>query len=175
MITIIGDSISKYYTRKLGFKVKAIRCKNSHDLVKKMQNVSGPVAINCGLHDIKKVNGNCAVSEEKYRERLKYLIDNFDFVWITTTPVDDEMHAKRGCGFSRCNSDVDRYNEIAIELMVEAGVPIIDLGVFTEIRLDQDSFRDGVHFNPQMGDQQGKWMGEQLKMLFGEQDEQRKN
>lgn len=105
--------------------------------------------LNCGLHDIKTVEGR-QVGEEQYKENLTATIKILQnrgkqIVWVSTTPVDDDRHQRCCSAFSRFNKDVIRYNEIATEIMNENSIPIIDLYNFT-CNLDMDLFKDHVHF-----------------------------
>jgi hypothetical protein len=161
MLTVVGDSISKGYCRHILPKVRRVGSKNSNQLIKCLSKISGVIAINCGLHDIKKVNGNLAVDELQYAKNIQ-LLSNLDIAWITTTPVDDEMHAKRGAAFDRYNEDVIRYNKIATDIMTKAGVKVIDLYEFTISILGEDGYRDGVHFKGHIMRQQGQWLSQQL-------------
>ncbi len=122
--------------------------------------------VNCGLHDIKKdpVTGVYQVNEKNYRANLQAIITlgrrlAERFIWIETTPVDDAMHARRGCGFQRFDADRRRYNAIADEVMAEKAVPVIRLGRFTgKLGSAADIFKDGVHFLPPVQQQQAAFI-----------------
>lgn len=125
--------------------------------------------INCGLHDIKgePTSGRLAVDEARYRDNLGAIVAAGrqwcdTFIWVRTTPVDDAKHAQRGCGFTRTQSDVERYNMIADEVMRTHDVPDIDLHGFTDRLRDADDpaaiFRDGVHFTDAVQAQQGAFL-----------------
>ena len=122
--------------------------------------------VNCGLHDIKadEHTGALAIAVDEYRTNLEAIIvlartmaDTF--VWISTTPVDDELHARRKCGFDRFQKDVESYNAAADEVMREAVVPILDLHRFTASLVEEGAaYTDGVHFEPEIQAQQGAFI-----------------
>jgi lysophospholipase L1-like esterase len=118
--------------------------------------------LNCGLHDIKVVHGNRAVDEQSYHSNLESMIRlapqlSRSLMWIRTTPVDDSLHAARGCSFDRYDKDVDAYNAIADSVMSAAGISIIDLHGFIR-SLPEAGFRDGVHFHQETVEKQGVWL-----------------
>ena len=127
--------------------------------------------INCGLHDIKTdpATGARQVGEESYRANLELIVNiarglSSHLVWIETTPVDDALHAKRGCGFERFESDRQRYGIIAEEVMAKAGLPVVHLGRFTEkLGTGKDIFSDGVHFTPHVQQQQAAYIAGYLQ------------
>jgi len=126
------------------------------------------LAVNCGLHDIKldRATRQFAVDIQQYRANLTRIVQMAPsladrFAWIRTTPVDDELHAKRDCGFDRFQKDVDAYNAAADEVMRRAGVPTIDLHAFT-LSIEGDLFTDGVHFLDPVCRRQGEWMAERI-------------
>jgi hypothetical protein len=122
--------------------------------------------VNCGLHDIKldKSTGELAVGLEDYRANLHAIVALAPrladaLVWIRTTPVDDERHAARGCGFDRYQKDVATYNTIADEVMREWAIPAIDLVGFTDsLGTADEVFRDGVHFQKWVSQAQGHYI-----------------
>lgn len=109
-------------------------------------------AFNCGLHDIKRINdGDCVISEAEYEKNLRKIIDimkkqSVKTVFISTTAVPDEVHnARKQLGFTRYDRDVKRYNEIALSVMKECDIPVIELGDFTR-KLTGELFIDHVHY-----------------------------
>jgi lysophospholipase L1-like esterase len=109
--------------------------------------------LNCGLHDIKTdpATGDRQVGPDAYRRNLAAVVALLAgtacrLAWVRTTPVDDKLHAGRGCGFDRCNADVVSYNAIADAVMREASVPTADLYTFT-LGFGVEAYTDGVHFN----------------------------
>lgn len=107
---------------------------------------------NCGLHDIKTnpATGKRQVEPEKYRSNLQEacgLLHNKGaaWIWVRTTPVDDERHASYGRAFSRADRDVGEYNGIADEVMAGFGAPVIDLYGFSK-SLGAEAYCDHVHY-----------------------------
>lgn len=122
--------------------------------------------VNCGLHDIK-IDAETAahqVEKDEYRSNLKAIVNLGQrlaehVVWVETTPVDDEMHRARKCGFERMQADVIVYNRIADEVMAQAGVPVIALGAFTaRLGSGAEIYSDGVHFLPSVQQQQAAFI-----------------
>ena len=130
--------------------------------------------INCGLHDIKSnlETGELQVSTEAYRENLVAIMDLAPdlarkVAWVRTTPIDDERHAKRRCGFGRVQRDVDRYNQIADEVMKEKGIQIIPFDEAThEMGTRMDLYRDGVHFLKPVHKEQGEYLAGEVRGLL---------
>jgi lysophospholipase L1-like esterase len=109
--------------------------------------------LNCGLHDIKTdpQTHNKQIQLEVYKENLKETLKlmkkaGISVIWISTTPVVDEIHNSRMGQFKRYTEDLNAYNEAADNIMKEAGVSVIDLYTFTK-NLGEDVFCDHVHFN----------------------------
>ena len=131
--------------------------------------------VNCGLHDIKRdpATGTRQVAPDRYRQNLRAIVDlgrrlADAMVWVETTPVDDALHALRGCGFERVQADVVLYGVIAAEVMAAAQVPTIELGRFTAtLGAGPAIFRDGVHFLPAVQSQQAAFIGGWLNRAAG--------
>ncbi|MBK1859950.1 SGNH/GDSL hydrolase family protein [Cerasicoccus arenae] len=111
------------------------------------------VILNCGLHDIKTdwQTEQRQIELNDYIRNLKSVVTlmreyDISLVWISTTPVDDERHQKHCPEIHRHQCDVDAYNLAAEDVMLHAGVPIIDLHRFTET-LEGELYCDHVHFN----------------------------
>lgn len=114
------------------------------------------VAVNCGLHDIKRNpdSGEIQVSQEEYRKHLQQIVALLQaagkrMLWIRTTPVDEVQHRKCNGAFHRFEADLAAYNAIADAVMEEAGVDSIDLSGFTA-SIPGPWFRDHVHFFPEI-------------------------
>ncbi len=131
---------------------------------------------NTGLHDLVysfdkeagKVREYPRTSIEKYRENLNKIIDkmaqyNIKCVFMTTTPVEDERHNSR-VSFQRHGADVLRYNEVALEVMQERGVPVIDLFGFT-MSLEGEKFRDHVHYLDEVAEKQAHFINEEFRKI----------
>ncbi|MCS6864482.1 MAG: GDSL-type esterase/lipase family protein [Gemmataceae bacterium] len=114
------------------------------------------VHFNCGLHDVKftAATQKHQVPLEDYEKNLRAIVAKLrertpHVYFATTTPILDERHAARKAGFARFNKDVERYNERAVQVMRELGVPVHDLN-----RIVQDGNpaellgQDGTHYTP---------------------------
>ena len=128
--------------------------------------------VNCGLHDIKRraEGAPCQVPLARYRENLEKIVDLFagtktDMVWVHTTPVEDERHARLMKNFMRFNRDCAEYNAAAAEIMERRKVPVIDLCGFTEI-LGQEIFDDHVHFIDAVRKKQAQYIADGLMVWY---------
>ena len=108
--------------------------------------------LNCGLHDIKhnQPEGTIQVGEKEYRENLTTIAQllkqrQIELIWIRTTPVVDTIHNPRSKAFKRYDADLQKYNQIADEVMAAQGVASIDLYQFTK-ELGIEQFTDHVHY-----------------------------
>ncbi len=134
--------------------------------------------INCGLHDIKKLDDKIQIPIEDYQSNLEAIValiaeHGSQMVWVRTTPVDDAVHndpaqdaAKGGSSFARYAKDCDAYNDVADAVMNKAAVPMIDLYAFTAA-IDGDIYCDHVHFHDSVREQHGKFVAEELIKRFG--------
>lgn len=115
--------------------------------------------LNCGLHDIRRDPRSAArqVEPEAYAANLidiLFLATRLSqrVVWLSTTPVCDELHQRLNPDFQRFNTDVALFNRIADLVMEEGGIPSIDLYGFTRKLSPADEtleqlYCDHVHFN----------------------------
>jgi lysophospholipase L1-like esterase len=109
--------------------------------------------LNCGLHDLKtdRETGDKQVPLGAYAGNLRSVIGELldagiCTVWIRTTPVCEEWHAKNK-PFDRFAADVHAYNQTADAIMREAGIPLLDLHGFTaSLEHPNELLPDGVHF-----------------------------
>lgn len=110
--------------------------------------------LNAGLHDIKRhpETSEIQTSPEQYRDNLSAItgllqLHEIPAAWISTTHSNDELHQSRVNGFERYATDNNAYHAIAVEVMAEANLPVIDLRGFTQrLGPDGDLFADHVHF-----------------------------
>jgi dienelactone hydrolase/lysophospholipase L1-like esterase len=147
-VLLIGDSIRMGYAPRVSERLsgKAIvisEAENGGDsanllahldewVLKKKPDV---VHLNCGLHDLKrfKIDGHHQVELERYCANLRQIVTRIRaatdaaLVFADTTAILDERHARRGADFDRTEADVRRYNDAAIAIMRELGVPVHDL------------------------------------------------
>jgi hypothetical protein len=112
--------------------------------------------LNCGLHDIKTVNGSIQIPLEDYRRNLKDILallseKGINIIWVRTTPVEDEQHNNVQKNFKRYARDLEKYNAAADEIMTEAGIGMIDLCSFTRsLGNGKEIYRDHVHYHPEI-------------------------
>lgn len=135
------------------------------------------VLLNCGLHDLKmsRATGLRQVEPDVYREHLEGIVALLaaaakSLLWVTTTPVDDATHEHHGATltFRRSQLDVERYNQVAADVMRGAGVPLIDLHDYT---MDLAAggvglaalYVDHVHFTPTVRAAQARFLAERLR------------
>jgi lysophospholipase L1-like esterase len=130
------------------------------------------VAVNCGLHDIKRERstGALQVEPDAYRQNLREIATTVaaagkKLLWIRTTPVDEVEHARHSRGFDRLEADLEACNRTADEVMEAAEVPLIDLHGFTAA-LPGPLFRDHVHFHPWVSRAQAGFLRRELDRLL---------
>ena len=120
------------------------------------------VHFNCGLHDLKRSRAGDVyqVPLDRYEANLRRIVARLRgetdarLVFASTTPILDERHARRGgstpIDFNRFEADVRRYNEVALTVMAEAGVPVNDLHrVVAAAGLEATMREDGTHYTPE--------------------------
>jgi lysophospholipase L1-like esterase/dienelactone hydrolase len=129
---------------------------NTLKLLDKWLEDGKPVIVhfNCGLHDLKfgKKSSTHQVPLDEYEKNLKLIVERLNkatphIIFASTTPIDDERHAARKGDFDRFDRDVKTYNERAVKVMLELGIPVDDL-----YRIVQDGGpatlldKDGTHY-----------------------------
>jgi len=167
-VVLVGDSIRIGYAplvaKKLEGKAIVVSVKdNGGDSANVLKNLDAwviaekpaVVHLNCGLHDLKcvKTTKEYQVKLDDYRSNLKEIVarirkdTNAGIVFASTTPIIDERHAQRKANFDRFEKDVVRYNETAISVMKEAGVPVHDLHWLVHANnADKLLGADGTHY-----------------------------
>lgn len=130
------------------------------------------LVINCGLHDLRITKGKDGyeIKKDGYAENLNEIImlgkkTAKKIIWIRTTPVDDDMHAKYKGYTVRYNQDVIAYNLIADDIMKKADIASIDLYSFTD-KLERPLHKDGVHFRDDVIKLQGEYVAKCLAELI---------
>ena len=120
--------------------------------------------LNCGLHDIKRnrTTGELQVPLALYRENLERIAALFArtktrWVWVNSTPVDDDRHQGMMKDFLRYDRDCIAYNAAARQIMQGRGVPIVDLYGFTK-NLGGDLYSDHVHFVEPVREKQAAYL-----------------
>ncbi|MGL5753836.1 MAG: SGNH/GDSL hydrolase family protein [Paraclostridium sp.] len=112
--------------------------------------------INCAMHDIR-IDRNLLekqVKESEYKMNLSKIIDiaknmSSQVLWVSTTPFNEKIHNSRKVGFLRYIKDLETYNSIAKEIIIENNIGFIDLYSFTS-NLGEDIYCDHVHFNEEV-------------------------
>lgn len=129
------------------------------------------LVLNCGLHDLRvdRVTGRYQVDPDDYAANLRHIIarirdHGIQPIWITTTPLIDDVHNRHDLPYRRSRRDVIRYNKIAAGIMQSAEVPIIDLFTFQTSR-EPDIYLDHVHLVPEFRALQAKFLAEHLRRL----------
>lgn len=131
----------------------------------KLKNIKYDILlINSGLHDIRtdRKTKRKQINEDEYGFNLNEIIDIArqmarEVIWITTTPIIDEIHNARDEGFLRYSKDLDFYNKIAKVVMKNKGIDIIDLYDFTK-KLGKDIYCDHVHFTEEVRLEQSRFI-----------------
>ncbi len=125
--------------------------------------------VNCGLHDFKTdpETGTKQVPIEKYAFNLRGIIQTVatmkpKMIWVRTTPCDEAVHNRFPVGFHRCKADNVAYNQVADDIMAEAGVPYIDLHTFT-VNLGANLYCDHVHYHEHIREKQAAFISEWLR------------
>lgn len=168
-VLLLGDSIREGYTplvaKKLSAKAVVVSPKenggdtaNTLKLLDKWLEEGKPVIVhaNCGLHDLKfgKKTQAFQVSPEDYEKNLRLIVRRLKkatphVIFATTTPILDNRHAARKAGFDRFDKDVKAYNQRAIKVMLELGVPVDDLNRIVEDGGPAELLgKDGTHYTP---------------------------
>jgi len=167
-VLLLGDSIRIGYAPHVAKKLEGVTeivqfKENGGDTANMLKNLDTwlegkPVVvhINCGLHDLKfgKKTNAFQVPGDDYEKNLKAIIARIKqvtphVIFATTTPIIDDRHAARKADFDRFDKDVKAYNERAVKVMLELGVPVDDLN-----RIVQDGGpaellgKDGTHYTP---------------------------
>lgn len=132
--------------------------------------------INCGLHDIKTApaTGQTQVDIDAYRQHLMSICRlcrdaKLRMLWVTTTPVDDAQHNERsGASFHRYARDLQRYNNVADEVMQHFEVRVLDLHQFTLRLGGTEVFCDHVHYTEPVRRLQAAWISGFLDALVAE-------
>ncbi len=164
---LLGDSIRLGYAPFVAKKLEGIAdvispkdnggdTANTLKMLDKWLEAGKPVVvhINCGLHDLKfgKKTNAFQVPPDDYAKNLKAIVERLrketlHVMFATTTPILDDRHAGRKADFDRFDKDVKAYNERAVKMMLELGVPVDDL-----YRVVQDGGpaellgKDGTHY-----------------------------
>ena len=166
-VLLIGDSISMGYTLPVRARLQgnanvhrpAENCSETANGLKRLDAWLGDgkwevIHFNFGLHDLKFLDdkgkmvapekGRQVASLADYEKNLRALVARLKvtkakLVFATTTPV---PAASQG----RVEHDELRYNEVAVRVMKELGVPVDDLHAFVVPRQEKIQLPHNVHF-----------------------------
>jgi dienelactone hydrolase/lysophospholipase L1-like esterase len=167
-VVLIGDSIRLGYaplvSKKLGGTIKIISPEGAGDSRWLLKNLDALIKadpevihFNVGLHDLrynttKKI---FQIDIIEYEKNLDTIVSRLKketratLVFASTTPIDDERHARRKGGFARTEKDVKSYNETALRVMQKHGVLVHDLHfLVTNAGASKLLSRDGTHYTP---------------------------
>ena len=165
-VVLVGDSIRMGYAplvaKRLEGKAIVISARpNGEDSGNVLRNLDewvikeqpDVVHINAGLHDLKLKEKSYQVPLAGYENNLRTILERIrkgtkaKVIFATTTPILDERHAQRKAGFDRFEADVQRYNDAAVSIMKQAGVPITDLHKLVESGgKERLMLADGTHY-----------------------------
>jgi lysophospholipase L1-like esterase len=168
-VVLVGDSIRMGYAplvaERLAGKAIVISAKaNGEDTANVLRNLDewvinerpAVVHINAGLHDLKAKDKSYQVPLVEYERNLNTILERIrtgtkaKIIFATTTPILDDLHARRKVGFNRFQADVQKYNAAAISVMKRAGVPINDLHQIVEDGGKEKLMTgDGTHYTQQ--------------------------
>jgi lysophospholipase L1-like esterase/dienelactone hydrolase len=116
------------------------------------------VHFNCGLHDLKiaRKTGKQQSTLAQYAANLRQIVARLQketsagIVFANTTPVFDARRSKWAGEYDLRGADVKRYNEEAVAVMHECGVPVHDLNWAVEqAGVEKMQGPDGVHYTPE--------------------------
>lgn len=159
-VLIIGDSISMGYTptvqQDLASAAEVVRIPENggptSNGVARLDSWLGSsrwdiIHFNFGLHDLKRMeNGQPQVSLPEYEQNLRQIVQRLKqtgakLIWASTTPVPEGKVSP-----PRIPADVPLYNEAALRVMRDHGVPVNDLYSLALANLAQWQRPVNVHF-----------------------------
>ncbi|MEI7832960.1 MAG: GDSL-type esterase/lipase family protein [bacterium] len=135
------------------------------------------IHINCGLHDLKTIvygETENLIPLHQYRENIRRMLQKLraqtsaTLIWATTTPINEQVANETHLqwkDFSRYEADVLRYNQAALEVTGELGVPVDDLYSIVMTAEPATILRqnDGVHFTGEGCDLLGKTVADCIR------------
>lgn len=170
-VLLIGDSITMGYTAplrellagKANVQHPAENCGASRRILEHLDLYLGKkrwdvIQLNCGIHDLTYLNearkvtapkagGKPQVPLDEYRANLETIVSRLkktgaQLIWCSTTPMNHP-------DVYRLPADVDRYNEVAKEVMEKNGVRINDLNRRVHDFKKPMWTPEGVHYTPE--------------------------
>ena len=118
------------------------------------------IHFNSGLWDILRLSNEeeCFNTPEEYQSLLKRIIDriryfypNAKLIFALTTKVQEPGFPYGDSIAVRKNSDIEKYNGIAIEVCKENKIEVNDLWSVSN-SCPEDAYSDNVHFNTKKGE-----------------------
>lgn len=191
-VVLVGDSIRLSYTATVrdalkGRAVVVSPKQNGQDSANVLKNLDRWVVaeqpdivhFNCGIHDTKKfkADGHFQVAPDAYQSNLQSIVKriraktNAIVLFATTTPIIDDRAAniRRDRDYELLNASVEKYNDIARQVMKAHVVPVNDLNATIEVSdqgVEKLISSDGVHLTPQgqqrVGQQVAKFIAQHL-------------
>ncbi len=122
---------------------------------------------NCGLHDLKRNKPDRAlqVPLADYESNLREVVaickkNNVKAIFVDITPILDSRYGENA-EFIRKNEDVIAYNEVALKVMKENDIPVIDLNAYT-LSLGQlsQTMRDHAHYYTDIQQKQARYIAD---------------
>jgi len=133
------------------------------------------IHLNCGLHDLKRLADPARpdVGLDAYRDNVRTILTTLGertrsrIVWATTTPVNARWHEEQK-RFVRLEVDVAAYNEAAVAVATELGLPVDDLCAAVEAA-GRDALLgpDGVHFKEEGYRLLAETVAESVRLAWG--------
>jgi dienelactone hydrolase/lysophospholipase L1-like esterase len=166
-VVLVGDSIRLGYAplvaKRLQGKAEVISPPGAGDSTWLARNLDSFVLshkpdlvhFNVGLHDLRlsKKTKSHQVEPAEYEGNLDAILmrlkkeTSATVIFASTTPIDDDRHAKRKGGYHRFEKDVRHYNDAALRLMRKHGVVVHDLhGLVHHLGAAGLLAEDGTHF-----------------------------
>ena len=154
-VMIIGDSISIGYTLAVRDRLKGIanvhrppvNCGGTRFSKPRLDEWlgTGPwdvIVFNMGLHD-SAASAKVNTTDERYEKNLREIVaflksTNADLIWMTTTP--------RPPGNKGDEDRVPKLNAIALRVMHDSDIPVLDLNAAVQPRLEKIQRPDDAHY-----------------------------
>ncbi len=129
--------------------------------------------LNCGLHDIKRYESQSGyqVTTDEYKKNLTAITklckdSGMTLIWITTTGFDEIRHNTLQKEFKRHEADGELFNSIALDVMHQAELPVIDLRRFTASLEGDEIFDDHIHFSLPVRRRQGEFLSLEVRKIL---------
>ena len=187
-IFLIGDSIRLGYCETIKQQLSDCasvfyindNCRNTQYVISNIKRWAGlfdntdlidVVHFNCGHWDVAHWNGyeQSLTTEGEYAKNIEMIIKliqkffvNAKIIFATTTPMNPDGSIGNN---PRYNSEIDRYNKIAVEIAEKNGIVVNDLNGFTR-NWGSENYRDYCHYTPTAFENLGKEVAARLKKFI---------